>query len=335
MRRSGMDSRPRDCSRAGGRWTKVQWEWIPKWHWRLREWEETKDWLLLPLSLPLPPLRPPLNHEQTRQLLMSVCWVLRSLDGSSLRGWLRDLSPHRFVALLDVLTLVVSSFEYKAVQDDGLEGITEARDMDETIRVGRREGAVRWREGRAESIDHLESLVCAEATLTVLDTIENACQVVSSAGCDHLLPILPLLFKLIMHMLSCRQSLSVLQSVFATQRSFVVKYPDVVFETESEQCGELCLQLLRHCASRVPIVRSHAAASAYLLMRESYESTSSLARVKIHFTMSLSTLVSNGTQSGSWINEDFLRRSFRTLLSYAHNESSAAQQLHFRVSVNR
>ncbi|GMS84225.1 hypothetical protein PENTCL1PPCAC_6400 [Pristionchus entomophagus] len=278
------------------------------------------------LVSPLPPLRSPLNHEQTRQLLMSVCWVLRSLDGSTLRGWLRDLSPHRFIALLDVLTLVVSSFEYKAVQDDGLEGITEAGDMDETIRVGKKEG-VRWRENtRMESIDHLESLVCAEATLTVLDTVERASQVVSSAGCDHLLPIVPLLFKLIMHMLSCRQSLSVLQSIFATQRSFVVKYPDVVFETESEQCGELCLQLLRHCASRIPIVRSHAAASAYLLMRESYESTTSLARVKMHFTMSLSTLVSNGTQSGSWINEDFLRRSFRTLLSYAHNESSAAQE---------
>ncbi|KAF8364379.1 hypothetical protein PRIPAC_91302 [Pristionchus pacificus] len=281
------------------------------------------------LISPFPPLRPPLNHEQTRQLLMSVCWVLRSLDRSTLRGWLRDLSPHRLIALLDVLTLVVSSFEYKAIQDDGLEGITEAVDMDETIRVGRREGregGVKWRDTRMESIDHLESLVCAEATLTVLDTIESTCQVVSSAGCDHLLPILPLLFKLIMHMLSCRQSLSVLQSVFATQRSFVVKYPDVVFETESEQCGELCLQLLRHCASRMPIVRSHAAASAYLLMRESYESTTSLARVKMHFTMSLSTLVSNGTQSGSWINEDFLRRSFRTLLSYAHNESSAAQE---------
>lgn len=83
------------------------------------------------LISPFPPLRPPLNHEQTRQvslslplplhipflqLLMSVCWVLRSLDRSTLRGWLRDLSPHRLIALLDVLTLVVSSFEYKAIQ---------------------------------------------------------------------------------------------------------------------------------------------------------------------------------------------------------------------------
>ncbi|GMT14434.1 hypothetical protein PFISCL1PPCAC_5731, partial [Pristionchus fissidentatus] len=278
------------------------------------------------LLSPLPPSRTPLNHEQTRQLLISFCWVLRSLDRSSLRGWIRDLPPHRFVALLDVLTLIVSSFEYKAFQEDGLEGITEAVDLDETMRVGKKEG-VKWREGGiVSSVNHLESLVCAEATLTVLDTIESASQVVSSAGCDHLLPMLPLLFKLIMHMLSCRQSLSVLESIFATQRSFVVKYPEVVFETESEQCGELCLQLLRHCASRMAAVRSHAAASAYLLMRESYESTTSLARVKMHFTMSLSTLVSNGTQSGSWINEDFLRRSFRTLLSYAHNESSAAQE---------
>ena len=39
-----------------------------------------------------------------------------------------------------------------------------------------------------------------------------------------------------------------------------------------------------------------AAASLYLLMRESFENGASLARVKMQITMSLSTLVSSGTR---------------------------------------
>ncbi|KHJ87311.1 hypothetical protein OESDEN_12917 [Oesophagostomum dentatum] len=114
-----------------------------------------------------------------------------------------------------------------------------------------------------------------------------------------------------MHMFACNQSVQALECIFVSQRTLVKKFSDVIFEQEAEQCGELCLQLLRHCASRLPAVRSQAAASLYLLMRESYENGSSLARVKMQITMSLSTLVSNATREGVWLNEDCLRRSLK------------------------
>lgn len=129
-----------------------------------------------------------------------------------------------------------------------------------------------------------------------------------------------------MHMLACNQSVQALDSIFASQRALIIKYPELVFEQETEQCGELCLQLLRHCASTISSVRSQAAASIYLLMRESYETGNSLARVKMQITMSLSTLVSNGTRNGSWLNEDCLRRSLKTILNYAETDSHSDSQ---------
>uniref|UniRef100_A0A1I7WWD4 DOCKER domain-containing protein n=1 Tax=Heterorhabditis bacteriophora TaxID=37862 RepID=A0A1I7WWD4_HETBA len=99
-----------------------------------------------------------------------------------------------------------------------------------------------------------------------------------------------------MHMLACNQSVQVLDCIFASQRTIVRKYPELVFE--------------------------QAAASLYLLMRESFENGNSLARVKMQITMSLSTLVSNGTRLGLWLNEDCLRRSLKTVLIYAETDAS-------------
>ncbi|VDN25837.1 unnamed protein product [Gongylonema pulchrum] len=70
-----------------------------------------------------------------------------------------------------------------------------------------------------------------------------------------------------------------------------------------------------------------AAASLYLLMRQSFESGSSFSKVKMQITMSLSTLVSTGTRYGDWINEDCLRRSLKTVLSYSETDASTDSQL--------
>ncbi|MCP9262223.1 Dedicator of cytokinesis protein 6 [Dirofilaria immitis] len=155
----------------------------------------------------------------------------------------------------------------------------------------------------------LEATLCTEIPLIVLDTLELIIRVVS------------------MHILACNQSVQTLENVFASQRAIVTKYPYLLFEQETEQCGELCLHLLRHCASRLPAIRSQAAASLYLLMRQSFESGSSFSKVKMQITMSLSTLVSTGTKHGDWINEDCLRHSLKTVLTYSETDASIDSQL--------
>uniref|UniRef100_A0A158Q851 Dedicator of cytokinesis protein 6 n=1 Tax=Elaeophora elaphi TaxID=1147741 RepID=A0A158Q851_9BILA len=173
----------------------------------------------------------------------------------------------------------------------------------------------------------LEATLCTEIPLIVLDTLELIIRVVSVLGSDYLFYVLPSVLKVLMHILACNQSVQTLENVFASQRAIVTKYPDLLFEQETEQCGELCLLLLRHCASRLPAIRSQAAASLYLLMRQSFESGASFSKVKMQITMSLSTLVSTGTKHGDWINEDCLRHSLKTVLTYSETDASIDSQL--------
>ncbi|TNN27367.1 Dedicator of cytokinesis protein 7 [Liparis tanakae] len=71
--------------------------------------------------------------------------------------------------------------------------------------------------------------------------------------------------------MACNQSALYLQHCFATQRALVSKFPELLFEEETEQCADLCLRLLRSCSSSIGSIRAHASASLYLLMRQNFE----------------------------------------------------------------
>lgn len=109
--------------------------------------------------------------------------------------------------------------------------------------------------------------------------------------------------KVLLHSMACNQSALYLQHCFATQRALVskvcqlncsiillllffflfmldfkcvylsrlVKFPELLFEEETEQCADLCLRLLRSCSSSISTIRAHASASLYLLMRQNFE----------------------------------------------------------------
>jgi len=59
---------------------------------------------------------------------------------------------------------------------------------------------------------------------------------------------------------------------FDSVRCFVfrLKFPELVFEEETEQCAELTLRLLEKCSSNSAPVRVNAAASLYMLMRHNF-----------------------------------------------------------------
>ncbi|VDM49940.1 unnamed protein product [Toxocara canis] len=61
----------------------------------------------------VPLIRPTLSLEITRQLLACFCWAIKNMDRSTLRQWIRELSPNRLLQFLDVLQLAISCFEFK------------------------------------------------------------------------------------------------------------------------------------------------------------------------------------------------------------------------------
>ncbi|XP_076871001.1 dedicator of cytokinesis protein 7 isoform X28 [Brachyhypopomus gauderio] len=160
----------------------------------------------------------------------------------------------------------------------------------------------------------IDGNLATEANLIVLDTLEIIVQTVSVTESKE--SILGGVLKVLLHSMACNQSALYLQHCFATQRALVSKFPELLFEEETEQCADLCLRLLRNCSSCISTIRSHASASLYLLMRQNFEIGNNFARVKMQVTMSLSSLV--GTSQN--FNEEFLRRSLKTILTYAEED---------------
>ena len=77
--------------------------------------------------------------------------------------------------------------------------------------------------------------------------------------------------EVLLHLMGSNQSTEVMACIFATQRAIVSKFPELMFEEETELCAELCVRLLRHCSSSVTEIRAWACCSLYLLMRQNFE----------------------------------------------------------------
>uniref|UniRef100_A0A4W5Q8B1 Dedicator of cytokinesis 7 n=1 Tax=Hucho hucho TaxID=62062 RepID=A0A4W5Q8B1_9TELE len=293
------------------------------------------------------------SAESSRSLLICLLWVLKNADECVLQKWFSDLSVSQLNRLLDMLYLCVSCFEYKGKKAfERMNSLTFKKSKDMKVKleeailgsIGARQEMVRrsrghafgsqenlrwrkdmthWRQNsermdktRAE-LEHealIDGNLATEANLIILDTLEIIVQTVSVTESKE--SILGGVLKVLLHSMACNQSALYLQHCFATQRALVSKFPELLFEEETEQCADLCLRLLRNCSSSIGTIRAHASASLYLLMRQNFEIGNNFARVKMQVTMSLSSLV--GTSQN--FNEEFLRRSLKTILTYGEED---------------
>lgn len=115
----------------------------------------------------------------------------------------------------------------------------------------------------------IEGSLATEMSFVILDTLEMIVQVASQSEIHH--NLLGTVLRVLLHALARNQSTLALQNLFATQRALIFKYHNLLFDEESDTCADLCLLLLKHCGSQLPLIRSQAAASLYLLMRQNFE----------------------------------------------------------------
>ncbi|XP_041719151.2 dedicator of cytokinesis protein 7 isoform X7 [Coregonus clupeaformis] len=294
-----------------------------------------------------------LSAECSRTLLVSFLWVLKNADAALLESWVSDLSVLQINRLLDLLHLSVSCFEYKGRKAlERINSLTFKKSQDMKARleeailgtIGARQEMVRrcrerspygnenvrwrknvthWRQNtdrvdktkvETEQESVVDGNLATEASLVVLDTLEIIVKTVLASELKE--SVLGGVLRVLLHSMAGSQSALFLQHCFTTQRGLVFKFPEMLFEEDTELCADLCLRLLRHCSSSVGSVRSQASASLYLLMRQNFEIGNNFARVKMQVTMSLSSLV--GTSQN--FNEEHLRRSLKTILTYAEED---------------
>lgn len=248
----------------------------------------------------------PLSFESTRNLLACFAWTVKNLDREKLNGWISELPELRLQQLLDILQISVSCFEYKGIgilkaKKSQRTGIPAEANLTQQIPgAAARPSQVRWRKNKievstalapnaaeglnlaeieAENNPVLESHLSNEISLIVIDVLELMQKVLSNSAMLH--SLLNLILRVMLHMLGSNQSTIVLQNLFASLRIFVLKYPWLLFDDEPEKCGQLIVESLRLASSTLLPIRSQAAASLYLLMRNSFENGSNFSRTKM------------------------------------------------------
>ncbi|KAI1900070.1 hypothetical protein AGOR_G00046250 [Albula goreensis] len=297
-----------------------------------------------------------LTAETSRNLLVCFLWIMKNVDQGLVQKWTMDMPPSQLNRLLELLTICVSCFEYRGKQssdkvstqalqksqqakarlEEALLGGMGARgEMMKRVggndrTLGQREN-LRWRKDLTQwrqtndrqdktkaELDQ-EALIsgnlATEANLIVLDLLETIVQGMSPADCKD--NVVGGVLRVLLHCLSCNQSTTFLSHCFSTLRALIVKFGDLLFEEEAEQCADLCQKVLQHCSSCVDSNRSQACATLYLIMRYSYSSASNFSRVKMQVTMSLASLVGKSSD----FHEEYLRRSLRTILAYAEEDT--------------
>ncbi|XP_077600293.1 dedicator of cytokinesis protein 8-like isoform X2 [Stigmatopora nigra] len=297
-----------------------------------------------------------LAADTSRHLLVCFLWVMKNADPGLIQRWTVDMPPSQLNKLLELLTICVSCFEYRAhqssdkVSTQALQKSQQAKlqleeallrgmgargemmkrvgGMDRTM--GQREN-LRWRKDLTQwrqtndrhdktkaELDQ-EALIsgnlATEANLIVLDLLETIVQAVPLVDCKD--SVVGGVLKVLLHSLTCNQSTTFLSHTFSTLRALVVKFGELLFEEEAEQCADLCQKVLQYCSSPVDENRSQACATLYLIMRYSYSNASNFSRVKMQVTMSLASLVGKSSD----FQEEHLRRSLRTILAYAEEDA--------------
>ncbi|KAG7223380.1 hypothetical protein INR49_032207 [Caranx melampygus] len=297
-----------------------------------------------------------LAADTSRHLLVCFLWVMKNADRSLIQRWTVDMPPSQLNKLLELLTICVSCFEYRGKQSSDkvstqalqkshqaklqleealLRGMGARGEMMKRVggmdrTVGQREN-LRWRKDLTQwrqtndkqdktkaELDQ-EALIsgnlATETNLIVLDLLETIVQAVPLAECKD--SVVGGVLKVLLHSLTCNQSSTFLSHTFSTLRALVVKFGDLLFEEEAEQCADLCQKVLQYCSSPVDENRSQACATLYLIMRYSYSNASNFSRVKMQVTMSLASLVGKSSD----FQEEYLRRSLRTILAYAEEDT--------------
>uniref|UniRef100_A0A4W6C4Z7 Dedicator of cytokinesis 8 n=1 Tax=Lates calcarifer TaxID=8187 RepID=A0A4W6C4Z7_LATCA len=285
-----------------------------------------------------------LAADTSRHLLVCFLWVMKNADRSLIQRWTIDMPPSQLNKLLELLTICVSCFEYRVsllIYQLALQKSQQAKlQLEEALLRGMgARGEMMKRVGGnvflctyagkqlgIAFLAHLELTkaeldqealisgnLATETNLIVLDLLETIIQAVPLAECKD--SVIGGVLKVLLHSLTCNQSTTFLSHTFSTLRAVVVKFGDLLFEEEAEQCADLCQKVLQYCSSPVDENRSQACATLYLIMRYSY--SNNFSRVKMQVTMSLASLVGKSSD----FQEEYLRRSLRTILAYAEEDT--------------
>ncbi|KTG34255.1 hypothetical protein cypCar_00008038 [Cyprinus carpio] len=241
------------------------------------------------------------SAESSRSLLICLLWVLKNADEMVLQKWFTDLSVSQLNRLLDLLYLCVSCFEYKGKKAfERMNSLTFKKSKDMKAKLEEAILAVLEpdRDERSPSgsaFGSQENLRWRKDMTHWRQTSEKMDK--TRAELEH--------EAIIDGNLATEANLIILDTL-----EIIVQTVSVTESKESILGGVLKVLLHSMACNQSALYLQHCFATQRALVSKNF------ARVKMQVTMSLSSLV--GTSQN--FNEEFLRRSLKTILTYAEED---------------
>ncbi|KAK7934281.1 hypothetical protein WMY93_005177 [Mugilogobius chulae] len=249
-----------------------------------------------------------LPADTSRNLLVCFLWVMKNADQSLIQRWTVDMPPSQLNKLLELLTICLSCFEYRGKQStDKVSALALQKSQQAKLQLeeallkgaGARGDMMKRVGGMDKTLGYGDNRRWRKDLTQWRQTNDRQDNRVGPRSFDK--------WKF-----GTEANLIVLDLL-----ETIVQFGDLLFEEEAEQCADLCQKVLQYCSSPVDENRSQACATLYLIMRYSYSNASNFSRVKMQVTMSLASLVGQSSD----FQEEHLRRSLRTILAYAEEDS--------------
>uniref|UniRef100_A0A023F2T5 Putative ph domain-containing protein n=1 Tax=Triatoma infestans TaxID=30076 RepID=A0A023F2T5_TRIIF len=270
-----------------------------------------------------------LQPAEVKDILICFLFVLKHLAHDQIIAWWHNCSQEEILNFFKVIQLCLHEFKYtgrRQIANAGAPNVTGTgsgksgtKSMTLPARmqppdfstdpssnhpilsgsnsIGRDSVPLRDSESSTLYQALLEANLATEVGLTVLDCLGLYClhfrDILMGDGGDN--PIMGSVFGLYLSFLQVGQSETLFRHVFAALRAFINNFSRPLFQGNATLCGQLCLELLRCCNSRLSAIRQEACAILYLLMRSNFEFTAGkgLTRVHLQVIISVSQLLGN------------------------------------------
>jgi hypothetical protein len=275
-------------------------------------------------SLSLPVRFDKLNSAESRDLLIIFAWIVKHVSEESLTKFLRKSSDQILVQFLNLHEMSLHEFRYNG-RKDGKSKQTGEKAMTLPARIF--DPTASSEKANQVFCGLLEANLATEIGLITLDVIgmilKELSKRVSADSGENVL--MKKIFSIFITFLRLGQSELLLKHLFASFRSFLVKFPDVLFAGSPSYVGELCFELLKCCSSRISSVRSEAAAFLYLLMRANFNYREQFSMTRVHLQVIISVSKLLGDSNIVLLNNSRFQESLAIINNFSSSDKSVKE----------
>nr|XP_055053130.1 dedicator of cytokinesis protein 11 isoform X2 [Misgurnus anguillicaudatus] len=271
-----------------------------------------------------------LGQYEIRGLLLCYLHIIRTLSDDTLLAYWSKVNPQDIMNFLSLLEICIIQFRYVGKRNisRNLEpwvsklfyperksqtmpvmraraSLMQAKlqqfgTMDTSLTLNMAGGPT---EGETSHQALVEGNISTEACLTVLDVLSLFTQAFKNQLLenDGHNALMTKVFETYLTLLKVGQSEAAIKHIFASLRSFIIKFQMPLFKGRVTLCSSLCYEVLKCCMSKLSVLRGEASALLYLLMRNNFEYTKrkSFLRMHLQIIIAVSQLIADVALTGS------------------------------------